>query len=102
MMKPLPPYVILKMNGTYQETETKGGLLIPQSARDPRAEGNVVDVGSAWKEKKGRKWITHQHQLQKGHRVLIPYYSGTSMTTEAGHFIVIREDEVLATIEKDT
>lgn len=91
-MKPLGDKVLVKR--LESETQTPGGLYIPDAAKDKRQDGIVVAVGRGRTTPEGK---VIPLDVKEGDRVLFGKYSGT----EAGDdYLIIREDEILGVVEK--
>jgi chaperonin GroES len=80
-----------------EEEKTKGGIIIPDSAKEKPAEGEVVAVGPGKANDKG---VVRPLDVKKGDRVLFGKYSGNEIKLEGVEHIILREDEVLGIIEK--
>ena len=78
-----------------QET-TKGGIIIPDSAKERPLEGEVIAVGSGKRLDDG---TLVQPDVKKGDRVLFGKYAGTEIKVDGVDHIIVREDEVLGVIE---
>jgi chaperonin GroES len=90
---PLHDRVLVKR---IEETETtKGGIIIPDTAKEKPQEGEVVAVGSGKRDDQGK---VHALEVKKGDRVLFGKYSGTEVKFEGDEFVVLREDEILGII----
>jgi chaperonin GroES len=79
-----------------EEQKTKGGIIIPDTAKEKPQEGKVVAVG------KGRVLDDGKLQeiaVKKGDKILFSKYSGTEIKLEGDEHIIIREDDVLAILE---
>ena len=79
-----------------EEETTKGGIIIPDSAKEKPQEGKAIAVGN------GK--ITDDGKLQpldvkKGDRVLFSKYAGTEVTIDGEDHLIIREDDVLGIVE---
>jgi chaperonin GroES len=79
-----------------EESKTKGGIIIPDTAKEKPQEGKVVAVG------KGK--VTEDGKLQpldvkKGDRVLFNKYSGNEVNIDGEEHLIIREEDVLAICE---
>jgi chaperonin GroES len=92
-VKPLQDRVLLKR--VESEAKTKGGLYIPDSAKEKPAEGIVLAVGSG-KTLEGGETITPQ--VKEGDRVLFGKYSGTEIKIDGEERIIIREDDILGIV----
>jgi chaperonin GroES len=78
------------------EEKTKGGLIIPDTAKEKPQEGKVVAVGEGRVSEDG---TLRPLDVQKGDRVLFSKYSGTEIQLEGDEHLIIREDDVLAVLE---
>ncbi|MGE0269099.1 MAG: co-chaperone GroES [Candidatus Omnitrophota bacterium] len=78
------------------EEKTKGGIVLPETAKEKPQEGKVVAVG---KGKVGDDGKVKALELKKGDRVLYGKYSGTEITTNEGEeLLIMREDDVFAVV----
>jgi chaperonin GroES len=79
------------------ETEkTRGGLIIPDTAKEKPTEGKVIAVGSG---RVGEDGTLRPLDLHAGDRVLFGKYSGAEIEVEGDEHLIIREDDVLAVLE---
>jgi len=93
-VKPLHDRILIKR---VEEKETiKGGIIIPDTAKEKPQEGEVVAVGGGKKTEDGK---VIPLDVQEGDRILFGKYSGTEIKIEDEEFLIIREDEVLGIIE---
>ena len=79
-----------------QEEKTKGGLIIPDTAKEKPQEGKVIAVGEGRVSEDG---TLRPLDVHKGDRVLFSKYSGTEIQLEGDEHLIIREDDVLAVLE---
>jgi chaperonin GroES len=79
-----------------QET-TKGGIIIPDSAKERPVEGEVISVGSGKRSESGD--ITPL-DVKAGDRILFGKYAGTEIKLDGIEHLILREDEVLAVVEQ--
>ena len=79
-----------------EEEKTKGGIIIPDSAKERPLEGNVVAVGSGKRLEDGTL-ITLD--VKAGDRILFGKYAGTEIKIDGVDHIILREDEVLGVLE---
>ena len=93
-VKPLQDRILLKR--VESEAKTKGGLYIPDSAKEKPSEGIVLAVGSGKTLDNGG---TVAPQVKEGDRVLFGKYSGTEIKVDGEEHLILREDEVLAILE---
>jgi chaperonin GroES len=78
-----------------EETKTKGGIIIPDTAKEKPAEGKVVAVGSGKVGEDGKRTAL---EVEKGDRILFGKYSGTEVKIEGEEYLIMREDDVLGVI----
>jgi chaperonin GroES len=95
-MKVRPLHDRILVRRIEEEEKTKGGLIIPDTAKEKPQEGKVIAVG------KGK--VTEDGELRpldvhKGDRILFGKYSGTEIQLEGEEHLIIREDDVLAVLE---
>ena len=79
-----------------EQEKTKGGLIIPDTAKERPLEGEVVAVGSG---KKADDDKVYPLDVKKGDRVLFGKYSGNEIKIDGVEHLILREDEVLGVIE---
>jgi chaperonin GroES len=79
-----------------EEAKTKGGIIIPDTAKEKPAEGKVVAVGPGKTDDGGNKIAL---ELKVGDRILFGKYAGTEVKIEGEEYIIMREDDVLGVIE---
>ena len=80
-----------------EEAETtRGGLIIPDSAKDKPQEGEVISVGKGKINEEGK---VRPLDVKEGDRILFGKYSGTEIKLDGEDFIIMREEEVLGILE---
>ena len=79
-----------------EETKTAGGIIIPDSAKEKPAEGEVVAVGKGKLNKKGERIAM---EVVVGDRVLFSKYGGTDVKVEGVDYLIMREDDILGVVE---
>ncbi len=79
-----------------EEETTKGGIIIPDAAKEKPQEGKVVAVGQGKMSEEGK--VTPL-DVKKGDRILFSKYAGTEITLEGDEHLIVREDDVLAILE---
>ncbi|MGD0276658.1 MAG: co-chaperone GroES [Syntrophales bacterium] len=94
-IRPLQDRVIVERLA--EEEKTKGGIIIPDTAKEKPIEGKVIAVG------KGK--ITEDGKLVKpdvktGDRILFSKYAGSEVKVEGKEYLIMREDDILGIIEK--
>src|SRR6059036_248019 len=91
--RPLHDRVVVKrLDG---EEKTKGGIIIPDTAKEKPQEGEVVAVGPGRKTEEGKLIPL---DVKKGDRVLIGKYSGTDVKIDGTEYVILREDDVLGVL----
>lgn len=78
------------------EDTTKGGIIIPDTAKEKPQEGKVIAVGKGKVDDEGK---THPLDVKKGDKILFSKYAGTEVQIEGDEHLIIREDDVLGVIE---
>jgi len=79
-----------------EETKTKGGIIIPDTAKEKPAEGKVVAAGNGRLGDDGKRIPL---EVKKGDRVLFSKYGGTEVKVEGDEYLIMREDDILGIIE---
>jgi chaperonin GroES len=79
-----------------EEQKTKGGIIIPDTAKEKPQEGRVVAVGNGRVDEDGK---VRPLDVKKGDRVLFNKYSGTEVKLEGEEHLIIREEDVLAVLQ---
>jgi chaperonin GroES len=79
-----------------EEEKTKGGIIIPDTAKEKPAEGKVVAVGKGKVDENGKHIAM---EIKKGDRILFGKYSGTEVKIDGQEYLIMREDDVLGIIE---
>ena len=95
-MKVRPLHDRILVRRIEEEEKTKGGLIIPDTAKEKPQEGRVIAVGSGKVNDDGNLRPLDVH---KGDRILFGKYSGTEIQLEGEEHLIIREDDVLAVLE---
>jgi chaperonin GroES len=93
-LRPLQDRILVKR--VEQESMTKGGIIIPDSAKEKPAEGKVVAVGNGKMGEDGKR-ITPD--IKAGDRILFGKYAGTEVKIDGEEHLIMREDDVLGIIE---
>ena len=78
------------------ETKTKGGIVLPDTAKEKPKEGKVVEVGTGKVLKNGER---SKFQVKKGDRVIFSPYAGTEIKQDGEEYLILGEDDVLALVE---
>ncbi len=93
-IRPLQDRLIVKRID--EEETTKGGIIIPDTAKEKPQEGKVIAVGKGKINDDGK---LQPLDVKKGDRVLFSKYSGTEINIEGEEHLIIREDDVLGICE---
>jgi chaperonin GroES len=88
MFKPLADRILIKPQ--VAEDKTKSGIFIPETAKEQRAEGEVIAIGTGLKN--GKKY---EFSVKKGDKVVYSKYSGDEIKIEGKEYKVMREEEIL-------
>ena len=94
-IRPLQDRVLIKR--VDEEEKTKGGIIIPDTAKEKPIEGLVVAVGPGAIDKDGKR---REPELKKGDKVLFGKYAGTDVRIAGEDHLIMREEDILAVIEK--
>ncbi|MCK6569786.1 co-chaperone GroES [Myxococcota bacterium] len=96
-MKIRPLYDRIIVKRIEAETTTKSGLIIPDTAKEKPIEGEVVAVGNGKVLDDGN---VRALEVKAGDRILFGKYSGTEIKIDGQEHLILREDEVLAVVER--
>lgn len=78
------------------EEKTKGGIVLPDTAKEKPKEGKVVSVGKGRVTDEGK---TIPLNVKEGDKILFSSYAGTDIKIEGEEYLILREEDVLAIIE---
>lgn len=93
-IRPLHDRLIVKRFD--EEEKSKGGIIIPDSAKEKPQQGEVLAVGNGKVFEDGRKLPL---EVKKGDRVLFGKYSGTEIKVDGNDYLMLKEDDILGVIE---
>ena len=93
-VRPLHDRILVKRLD--QEAKSKGGIIIPDTAKEKPMEGRVIAVGTGKVSEEG---VVTPLDVKKGDRILFSKYSGTEIKLDGDEHLIIREDDVLAVLE---
>jgi chaperonin GroES len=94
-MKVKPLYDRILVRRLDAKEEVKGGIIIPDTAKEKPMEGKVVAVGSGRLDKSGKQIPM---QVKVGDKVLIGKYAGTEVKIDNAEHVIVKEDEVLGIV----
>jgi chaperonin GroES len=93
MIKPLQDRILVQR--VPEEQTTKGGIIIPDTAKEKPIEGKIIAVGSGRVGDDGKRIPL---EVKEGDRVLFGKYGGTEVKIEGEDYLIMREDDVLGII----
>ena len=93
-IKPLQDRLVIKR--LEEEEKTKGGIIIPDSAKEKPQEGRVVAIGDGKTLESGQKAPL---TVKPGDKILFGKYSGTEIKIDGEEHLILREDDVLAIVQ---
>jgi chaperonin GroES len=93
-IKPLQDRILVQR--VEEETKTKGGIIIPDSAKEKPIEGKVIAVGNGKVKDDGNR---APMDLKEGDKILFGKYSGTEVKIDGEEYLIMREDDVLGVIQ---
>lgn len=94
-IRPLQDRLLVKRLN--EEERTKGGIIIPDTAKEKPQEGEVIAVGNGKVLDNGTK---HPLDVKVGDRILFSKYSGSEVKIDGEEYTIMREDDVLGIIAK--
>ncbi|MCA3708445.1 MAG: co-chaperone GroES [Phenylobacterium sp.] len=92
--RPLGDRVLVKR--VEEEQKTKGGIIIPDTAKEKPQEGEVIAVGPGARDEAGK---IQPLDLKKGDRILFGKWSGTEVKIDGADLLIMKESDVLGVIE---
>ena len=92
--RPLGDRVLVKR--VEEEEKTKGGIIIPDTAKEKPQQGKVIAVGAGKADKDGKRIAL---DVKDGDTILFGKYSGQEVKIDGQEYLIMREDEVLAVVE---
>ncbi len=93
-IRPLQDRVIVKR--VKEEEKTKGGIIIPDTAKEKPIEGKVIAVGNG---KVAEDGTVRKLEVKPGDRILFGKYSGTEVKVDGEDSLILREDDILGIVE---
>lgn len=93
-IRPLQDRIIVKRLS--EEEKTKGGIIIPDTAKEKPFEGEVIAVGSGKILENGTRTTM---EVKKGDRILFSKYAGTEIKIEGKEHLILKEDDILGILE---
>ncbi len=93
-IRPLQDRILVKR--VDEEAKSKGGIIIPDSAKEKPQEGKVISVGKGRVLEDG---TVRKLDVKKGDKILFSKYGGTEVNVNSEEHLIIREDDILGIIE---
>ncbi len=93
-IRPLNDRILVKR--LEQDERSSGGIIIPDSAKEKPAEGEIVSVGNGKLNDKGERIAL---EVKAGDRILFSKYGGTDVKFDGQEYLIMREDDILGVIE---
>jgi chaperonin GroES len=93
-LRPLQDRILVQR--VKEEEKTKGGIIIPDTAKEKPVEGRVIAAGIGKLNEEGKRIAL---EVKKGDRILFGKYSGNEVKIEGEEYLIMREDDVLGVIE---
>ncbi|HVN88932.1 MAG TPA: co-chaperone GroES [Candidatus Binataceae bacterium] len=93
-IRPLGDRIVVKRIS--EEDKTKGGIIIPETAKEKPQEGKVVAVGKGKMTETGKLMTL---DVKAGDRILFGKYSGSEVKLEGEEHLIMREDDILGVLE---
>ena len=94
-MKLRPLHDRILVQRVKEEEKTKGGIFIPDTAKEKPIEGKVIAAGNGKLSEEGNRMAL---EVKKGDRILFGKFSGTEVRIEDEEYLIMREDDVLGVI----
>ncbi len=94
-IRPLHDRILVKR--VEEEAKTKGGIIIPDSAKEKPFEGEVISVGKGRKTEDGKVVAL---DVKAGDKILFSKYAGSDIKIDDVEYLIMREEDVLGIIEK--
>jgi chaperonin GroES len=93
-IRPLQDRIIVKR--VQEEEKTKGGIIIPDTAKEKPIEGKVIAVGNGKVQEDGK---VRPLDVKAGDRILFSKYAGTEVKIDGEEHLIMREEDILGVIE---
>ncbi len=93
-IRPLQDRVIVKREE--EESKTKGGIIIPETAKEKPIAGKVIAVGNGKILEDGKVRVL---DVKKGDKILFSKYAGTEIKIDGEELLMMREEDILAVVE---
>ncbi|MGI6035048.1 MAG: co-chaperone GroES [Limnochordia bacterium] len=95
MLKPLADRVVVKV--VEEEERTKGGIVLPDTAKEKPQQGEIIAVGPGKVLDNGERLPV---EVKQGDLVIFAKYGGTEVKVKGEEYLILRESDILAVLEK--
>ena len=93
--RPLHDRVVLKR--VEEDTKTKGGIIIPETAQEQPMQGEIIAVGPGARDESGKVVAL---DVKKGDRVLFGKWSGTEVKIDGTEYLIMKESDIMGVLDK--
>jgi chaperonin GroES len=93
--RPLHDRVVLKR--IEEDTKTKGGIIIPETAQEKPMQGEIIAVGPGARDESGKVVAL---DVKKGDRVLFGKWSGTEVKIDGTEYLIMKESDIMGVLDK--
>jgi chaperonin GroES len=93
--RPLHDRVVLKR--VEEDTKTKGGIIIPETAQEKPMQGEIIAVGPGARDESGKIVAL---DVKKGDRVLFGKWSGTEVKIDGTEYLIMKESDIMGVLDK--
>jgi chaperonin GroES len=93
--RPLHDRVVLKR--VEEDTKTKGGIIIPETAQEKPMQGEIIAVGPGARDESGK---IAPLDVKKGDRVLFGKWSGTEVKIDGTEYLIMKESDIMGVLDK--
>ncbi len=93
--RPLHDRVVLKR--VEEDTKTKGGIIIPDTAQEKPMQGEIIAVGPGARDESGKVVAL---DVKKGDRVLFGKWSGTEVKIDGTEYLIMKESDIMGVLDK--
>ncbi|MFH2058430.1 MAG: co-chaperone GroES [Pseudomonadota bacterium] len=93
-LRPLSDRILVER--VEEDAKTKGGIIIPDTAKEKPAQGKIIAIGTGRIGEDGKKIPM---DVKIGDRILFSKYGGTEVKIDGNDFLIMRQDDVLGVIE---
>jgi len=93
--RPLHDRVVLKR--VEEDTKTKGGIIIPETAQEKPMQGEIIAVGPGARDESGKVVAL---DVKKGDRILFGKWSGTEVKIDGTEYLIMKESDIMGVLDK--